>query len=119
MKREQLQEEIPSLDMALKFTERPGTNLRNIKLERRRMAGGILYQPQETRSARSPAPRNWATWKIRRVVYSLLQAGLIEVVRPEGAFCGRHRPPGISDRQQRRTKKFIGHSLDQTGSASL
>ena len=29
---EQLQEEIPSLEMALKFTDRPGTNLRNINL---------------------------------------------------------------------------------------
>jgi len=29
---EQLQDEIPSLDMALKFTDRPGTNLRNINL---------------------------------------------------------------------------------------
>jgi hypothetical protein len=29
---EQLQDEIPSLDMALKFTDRPGTNLRNVNL---------------------------------------------------------------------------------------
>jgi hypothetical protein len=29
---EQLQDEIPSLDMALKFTDRPGANLRNVNL---------------------------------------------------------------------------------------
>ena len=29
---EQLQDEIPSLDMALKFSERPGTNLRNVNM---------------------------------------------------------------------------------------
>jgi hypothetical protein len=29
---EQLQEEIPSLDMALKFTDRPGTNIRKVNL---------------------------------------------------------------------------------------
>ena len=29
---EQLQDELPSLDIALKFTDRPGTNLRNVNL---------------------------------------------------------------------------------------
>src|SRR5574341_2324050 len=29
---EELQDEIPSLDMALKFTDRPGTNIRNVNL---------------------------------------------------------------------------------------
>lgn len=29
---ERLQDEIPSLDMALKFTDNPGTNIRNVNL---------------------------------------------------------------------------------------
>ena len=52
---EQLQEEIPSLDMALKFTERPGANIRNINLnvEEWRV---VSYITRRIPSGRSPAP---------------------------------------------------------------
>ena len=82
--REQLQEEIPSLDMALKFTERPGTNLRNINLsvEEWRVVSYINPKNSIRQIARAT---KLGDLEIRRVVYSLLQAGLIEVVRPEGA----------------------------------
>jgi DNA-binding MarR family transcriptional regulator len=82
--REQLQEEIPSLDMALKFTDRPGTNLRNINLsvEEWRVVSYINPKNSIRQIARATKMNDL---EIRRVVYSLLQAGLIEVVRPEGA----------------------------------
>jgi DNA-binding MarR family transcriptional regulator len=82
--REQLHEEIPSLDMALKFTERPGTNLRNINLsvEEWRVVSYINPRNSIRQIARATKMNDL---EIRRVVYSLLQAGLIEVIRPEGA----------------------------------
>jgi hypothetical protein len=71
---EHLQEEIPSLDMALKFTERPGTNLRNISLN-----------VEEWRVVSYINPKNSMNeLEIRRTVYALLQAGLVEIIRPEG-----------------------------------
>ena len=45
---EQLQDEIPSLDMALKFTDRP---LKNVSSERRRVARRFLYQSQKYNEA--------------------------------------------------------------------
>lgn len=78
---EQLQEEIPSLDMALKFTDRPGTNIRNVNLSVEEWRVVSHVNPKNTmRQIAKFAKMN--DLEIRRVVYSLLQAGLVEVVRP-------------------------------------
>ncbi len=71
----QLQEEIPSLDMALKFTDRPGANLRNINLnvEEWRVVSFINPKNSIRQIARTTKMDDL---QIRRVVYSLLQAGL-------------------------------------------
>ncbi len=77
---EQLQDEIPSLDMALKFTERPLKNV-NLSVEEWRVVSFI--NPKN--SMRQIAYTNKMTdLEIRRIVYGLLQAGLVEIVRPEG-----------------------------------
>jgi hypothetical protein len=80
---EQLQEEIPSLEMALKFTDRPGANLRNVNLsvEEWRVVSYINPKNSIRQIARTTKMNDL---EIRRVVYSLLQAGLIEIIRPEG-----------------------------------
>ena len=80
---EELKAEIPSLEMALKFTDRPGTDIRNYKLS-----------PEEWRVVSYVNPKNSiqqiaATTKldeieIRRVVYALLQAGFVMLIRPDG-----------------------------------
>lgn len=80
---EQLQEEIPSLDMALKFTERPGTNLRkiNLSVEEWRVVSYVNPKNSIRQIARATKLNDL---EIRRVVYSLLQAGLVEIIRPGG-----------------------------------
>lgn len=80
---EQLQAEVPDLDVALKFTERPGTSLKNISLS-----------VEEWRVISFISPRNsirqialyigLSEFQIRKIVYGLLSAGLIELLRPEG-----------------------------------
>jgi hypothetical protein len=81
---EQLQEEIPSLDMALKFSERPGTNLRNVNLnvEEWRVVSFVNPKNSIRQIARATKMNDL---EIRKVVYGLLQAGLVEIVRAEGA----------------------------------
>ena len=81
---EQLQEEIPSLDMALKFTDRPGTNLRNINLsvEEWRVVSYVNPKNSIRQIARTTKMNDH---EIRRVIYGLLQAGLVEIIRPIGA----------------------------------
>jgi hypothetical protein len=79
---EQLQDEIPSLDMALKFTDRPGANLRNLNLSVEEWRVISYVNPRNTLRQIAAATR-MNDLEIRRIVYGLLQAGLVELVRPE------------------------------------
>jgi hypothetical protein len=80
---EQLQDEIPSLDMALKFMDRPGTNLRNVNLSVEEWRVVSYINPRNTiRRIASATKMN--DLEIRRIVYGLLQAGLVETTRLEG-----------------------------------
>ena len=89
---EQLQDEIPSLDMALKFTDRPGTNLKNINLSVEEWRVVSYINPRNTmRQIASATKMN--DLEIRRIIFGLLQAGLVEVTRQAGAL-----PPAPSVR---------------------
>jgi Domain of unknown function (DUF4388) len=81
---EQLQDEIPSLDMALKFTERPGTNIQKMNLSVEEWRVVSFINPRNTIQQIGSAAK-MSDIEIRRIVYGLLQAGLVEVVRPDGA----------------------------------
>lgn len=78
---EQLQDEIPSLEMALKFTDRPLKNV-NLNVEEWRVVSYI--NPKNTMKQIANANK-MNDLEIRRIVYGLLQAGLVEIIRPEGA----------------------------------
>jgi hypothetical protein len=80
---EQLQGEIPSLEMALKFTERPGVNLRNLNLSADEWKVISFINPKNTIHQIAKAT-NKNDLEIRRIVFSFIQAGLVEMVRPEG-----------------------------------
>jgi len=78
---EQLQDEIPNLDMALKFTDRPGANLRNINLSVQEWKVVSYINPKNSMRQIARAT-NMNDLEIRRIIYGLLQAGLIEIIRP-------------------------------------
>jgi hypothetical protein len=80
---EQLQEEIPDLDMALKFADRPGANIRNFSLSVEEWRVVSYINPKNTIQQIARTVK-MSELEIRRIVYGLLQAGLVEVVRPEG-----------------------------------
>jgi len=104
---EQLQDEIPSLDMALKFTERPLTNV-NLSVEEWKVVKFV--DPKNT--MRQIANTNkLSDIEIRRIVYGLLQAGLVEMSRPAGVVA----PPNpkqfpTQDKEEQKTliNKLIG-----------
>lgn len=81
---EQLQDEIPSLDMALKFTERPGTNIQKMNLSVEEWRVVSFINPRNTIQQIGSAAK-MSDIEIRRIVYGLLQAGLVEVLRAEGS----------------------------------
>jgi Domain of unknown function (DUF4388) len=80
---EQLQDEIPSLDMALKFSDRPGVNLRNLNLNVEEWKVISFINPKNTIHQIAKAT-NKNDLEIRRIIYSFIQAGLVELIRPAG-----------------------------------
>lgn len=75
---EELQDEIPSLDMALRFTQRPMTNL-NLSVDEWRV---VKYIDPKNSLKQIAAASRLNDMEIRRIVYGLIQAGLVEMVRP-------------------------------------
>jgi len=81
---ERLQDELPDLDMALKFTDRPDAKLKNISLSAEEWK--IISYVKPVNSIRQIAQANSMNdFQIRKIVYGMLQAGLVELVRPPGA----------------------------------
>jgi hypothetical protein len=79
----QLQDKLPNLDVALRFAERPGARLRDISLSVEEWRVVSFINPRNT--VRQIAQHNnMSDFDIRKIVYGLLQAGLVELVRPEG-----------------------------------
>ena len=77
---EQLQDEIPSLDMALKFTERPLTHV-NLSVEEWKV---VKFVDPKNTMRQIASTNKLSDIEIRRIVYGLLQAGLVEMARPAG-----------------------------------
>jgi hypothetical protein len=81
---ETLRNELPDLDMALKFTQRPTARLQDISLTVEEWRVISFINPRNT--IRQIAKANsMSDFKIRRIVYGLLSAGLVELVMPERA----------------------------------
>ena len=78
---ELLRDELPDLSIALKFAERPTTPLRDISLSVEEWRVISFINPRNT--IRQVAQyNNMDELQIRKIVYGLLQAGLVEMVRP-------------------------------------
>ncbi len=78
---EKLRDEIPDLEVPLRFSERPGTNLRNISLTREE------WQVISFINARNTIKQigeylQLDEFQVRRVVYGLKQNGLIDMAQP-------------------------------------
>ncbi|MQC27047.1 MAG: DUF4388 domain-containing protein [Chloroflexi bacterium] len=81
---EQLRFEIPNLDMALSFTDRPGVNLKKVNLNVEEWRVVSYINPKNSiRQIATATQMN--DLQIRRIVYGLLQAGLVKFVRPANA----------------------------------
>ncbi len=76
---EVLQEELPDLDVSLQFTDRPDARLRNINLTVEEWRVVSFVNPRNTIRQIAKA-NNLSEFEIRRIVYGMLQAGLVEFV---------------------------------------
>lgn len=83
---EPLVDELPNLDLALKFPDSPGDRFRGVHLSVQEWRVVGFVNPKNTIRQIAKAC-NMTDTEIRRIVYGLLQAGLVELVRPP------HMPP--------------------------
>ncbi len=74
-----LQEELPDLEICLRFTDRPDSRLRNINLtvEEWRVVSFINPNNSIRQIARA---NNLSDFEIRRIIYGMLQAGIVELI---------------------------------------
>ncbi len=79
---ENLEDEIPSLEIGVKFVARPGANVANLKLSSEEWLVIPYIDPKNTLSQIARVT-SLDEFEIRQVIYSLLQAGIIEMVKPE------------------------------------
>lgn len=80
---EQLQDELPDLDVALRFVERPDARIRDINMSVEEWRVVSFINPRNT--VRQIAQfNNMSDFQIRKIVYALLQAGLVEFIQAEG-----------------------------------
>ena len=78
----QLKDDLPSLDVAIKFVDKPDARLRNVQLTVDEWRVVSFVNPKN--SVRQIAKAcNMDEFQIRKTVYRLLQAGLVEIVRPK------------------------------------
>jgi hypothetical protein len=106
---EQLSEELPNLDMALNFVSRPGTNIRDVNLSAEEWKVVSYINPKNTIRQIGKANK-MNDLQIRRIVFGLLQAGLVEVVRPAGMPLppqARQLPPVDRKEQSSLVNKLI------------
>jgi len=82
--RDRLWEELPSLDVPLKFAERPRVHLRDVNLSGEEWRVISFINPRNT-IRQIAQHNNLSDFQVRKIVCGLLQAGLVELVRPERA----------------------------------
>lgn len=94
-----LAEELPNLDIALKWADRPSAqNIRNMNLSAEEWKVASYVSPKNSMRAIAKA-LNFSDLEIRKVCYGLLQAGLVELIRQEGAPPPKpQQPPGRPNR---------------------
>lgn len=78
---EQLTSHLPNLDMALKFPENPKEKFKGIHLSVEEWRVVSFVNPKNTIRQIAKA-NNMTEIEIRRIVYGLEQAGLVELIRP-------------------------------------
>lgn len=104
---EELQDEIPSLDLSLKFTDRPMTNL-NLSVEEWRV---VKYIDPKNSMRQISAAVKLNEMEMRRIVYGLLQAGLVQMVRPDSTAAPLNPkmfPTQNKEEQKNLINKLIG-----------
>jgi hypothetical protein len=97
---EELNQHLPNLDMALKFPDNPKEKFKGIHLSVEEWRVVSFVNPKNTIRQIARA-NNMSELEIRRIVYGLEQAGLVEMVKPPGMETGPAKTAGRARPQQK------------------
>jgi hypothetical protein len=116
---ERLQEELPNLDISLRFTDRPDARLRNINLTVEEWRVVSFINPRNSIRQIAEA-NNLSEFQIRRIVYGMLQAGLVQEVRPQKPAPavpdqrgGRGQPQQMIEQSPRVKRSVVTRLIDR------
>jgi hypothetical protein len=107
---EQLNAHLPNLDMALKFPENPREKFKGIHLSVEEWRVVSFVNPKNTIRQIAKA-NNMSDIEIRRIVYGLEQAGLVEIVKPAGMEQAQPDAARRAVRQQPQVQKTVVNKL--------
>jgi hypothetical protein len=107
---EQLQQELPDLDKALKFIDRPDARLRNVNLSVDEWKVVSFITPKNTIRQIARA-NNMDEIKIRRIIYGLLQAGLVQIVSVAGTVSQQLPKENLSSQSRSEKKSLINRLI--------
>ncbi len=102
---EELNQHLPNLDMALRFPENPKEKFKGIHLSVEEWRVVSFVNPKNTIRQIAKA-NNMSEIEIRRIVYGLEQAGLVELIKPAGMEgAGKPGSPQQGNQQRRQVQK--------------
>ena len=101
---EVLQDELPDLDIALRFTDRPDAKLHNVNLTVEEWRVVSFINPRNTIQQIARA-NNLSDFEIRRIVYGMLQAGLVEFIEA---------PKPVQKRNEHSPRRQRQSAMDQS-----
>jgi hypothetical protein len=110
---DEIAKQIDNLDMCLKFPEDPKKKFEGIHLSVEEWRVVSFVNPKNSIRAIARA-NNMSDMEIRRVVYGLHQAGLVELVRPQGdpkAAAAGNRRAGSKAKPQPQVQKAVVNRL--------
>lgn len=90
-----LQEELPDLEKSLRFTDRPDSRLRNVNLTVEEWKVISLIDPRNSMRKIAQA-NNLSDFEIRRIIYGMIQAGIVELVQPARPRKAEPQPGAVS-----------------------
>ncbi|MGD8854843.1 MAG: DUF4388 domain-containing protein [Chloroflexota bacterium] len=106
-----LQEELPNLDVTLRFASQPNSRLQNVNLTIEEWRVVSYISPQNTiRQIADAIELN--EFQIRRIVYGMLQAGLVEYLEPpRSKIVQVDQAPDDAGEERRPSKPSVGRSV--------
>jgi hypothetical protein len=109
---ERMQEELPNLDVALKFVDSPRTSLRDVNLNAEEWRVVSFIKPSNS-IQQIAQHNNMSDFQIRKIAYGLMQAGLVELVQPEGAAAPSGGQTAVERRRPAVKRNVIVRLIDR------